>query len=132
MTKPPTVAVPPEVLGAILHALHLDLVDAHRRHSASATTEYDLYPDVVAAVKWVHALDERAALDLVQEALMSATTTVDGLSLVRATLALSYGLAQPVGQSGPWTAEYADRFVSAALVASWPHRTADSSPEGGR
>ncbi|WP_406128008.1 hypothetical protein [Streptomyces sp. NBC_00989] len=130
MTKQPTVSVPSEVVGAIRRALHLDLVDAHRRHGASTSAEYDLHPDVVAAVKWVHGLDDRAALDLVQEALTSATAVVDGPSLVRATLALSHGLTQSSGQSGRWTSEYADRFVSAVLVASWPRRPADSTPKG--
>lgn len=130
MRNQPTVAVPPEVLGAIRHALELNLVDANRRYGAAVTVDYDLYPDVVAAVKWVHALDDRAALALVQDALTNAAAVDDGPSLVRATLALSHGLTQPVGQSGAWTTELAEHFVSAALIASWKpsHPASKESP----
>lgn len=132
MRKPTPAAVPPEVLGALRHALQLNLVDAHRRYvTAAATGEYDLHPDVIAAVKWVHALDDGAALTLIQDALTNAAADTDGPSLVRATLALSYGLTQPVGQGDPWTTEHAEHFVRAALIASWP-RPAGSTGEGDR
>lgn len=129
MKKQPTAAVPSEVLGAIRHALELNLVDANRRYGAAVTTDYDLYPDVVAAVKWVHSLDDRAALALVQDALTNAAAVADGPSLVRATLALSHGLTQSVGQCGAWTVAHAERFVGAALVASWgPSHSAPKEP----
>lgn len=122
--------VPPEVLGAIRHALELNLVEANRRYGAAVTTDYDLYPDVVAAVKWVYGLDDLAAVALAQDALTNAASVDDGPSLVRASLALSHGLTQDVGQSGPWPSEAADLFVSAALVGAWKpsHCTSKEPP----
>lgn len=121
-----------EVFGAIGHALELNLVDAHRRHGAAFATDYDPYPDVVAALKWAHATDEEAARTLVQDALTNAAAVDDGPTLERATLALTHGLTQPVGRSGAWTTALAERFICAALIASWGPRPDDSAQEGGR
>lgn len=132
MKAPRRVTVPAEVFGAIGHALELNLVDVHRRHGPAAATDYDLYPNVVAAVKWAHAVDEEAARTLVQDALTNAAAVDDGPTLERATLALTHGLTQPVGRYGAWAVDLAERFICAALIASWSHRPADPAPEGER
>ncbi|MFD9496881.1 hypothetical protein ACFWA1_36005 [Streptomyces sp. NPDC060005] len=127
MTTVPAPEVLAEVFGAIGHALELNIIEAHRRYGALAIADIDLFPDVIAAVKWAVSADRPRALALVQDALTNAAAVDDGPTLARAALALSFGLTQPVGTSGPWTTQETDRLINAAMVTSW--RPGTTTPE---
>jgi hypothetical protein len=107
---------PPGVLPTIRHALVLNLLDGHRR-AGDDLPAYDLYGDIVRALKWVHSQDPEEAVWIAWRALEDVAGHEDGPSREAAARCLCFSLTRTTPPFG-WTVEEADRFVTAALIKS--------------
>ncbi|WP_435242981.1 hypothetical protein [Streptomyces cucumeris] len=106
---------PDGVCGAIRHALVFNLRDHHQRFGEEELSASDLYFEIVEALKWVHATNADTAVHLVSRALAEATDE-GGPTLDAAAQCLRHSLTQSSGSYGKWTADEAERFLTAALI----------------
>ncbi|MEV7881866.1 hypothetical protein [Streptomyces microflavus] len=111
---------PPGVLPTLQHALVFNLLDAYRRVGHDLPF-CDLYPDLIRALKWVHAQDPETAVSVVWntlEHLAGHTQTEGGPATEAAARCLRFSLTRTTPPFGEWSEEQADRFVTAALIKS--------------
>ncbi|WP_406128011.1 hypothetical protein [Streptomyces sp. NBC_00989] len=111
---------PPGVTTTIRHALVFNLRDGHRRYGADLPA-MDLYPDIIRALKWVHAEDPDRAHWLAWSAFEDVSSHAEennGPPLEAAISCLRHSLTRETPPFGSWTEEEADRFITAARTRS--------------
>lgn len=109
---------PSGVLGAIRHALALNMRHHGQQYGTADLRFTDLYVNVITALKWVYSVDPQTAVRVARRALQEAADEGDRhpVPLPDGARCLRHSLTQASMPYGEWSQDQAEAFVTAVLL----------------